>query len=61
MKLFDFSTLKSTQHKLSTNVLSGYVQVDRTTLLIAGKEVRTLDLLTLQVTSLPLLLTPGTM
>ena len=51
MQLYDFNSHKTTKH-------SGYIQVDRTTVLIVGKEVLTLDLLTLQITPLPPLLTP---
>ena len=58
MLLYDFNTQQTTKHQLPTDVSSGYVQVDRTTVLIVGKEVRALDLLTLKVTPLPPLLTP---
>ena len=58
MKLYDFTTKKTTSCSLPTAICSGYVQVDRTTVLIVGEPVITLDLLTLQVTPLPSLLTP---
>ena len=58
MELYDFTTQKATQHQLPFEVWSGYVQVDRTTVLIVGQEVRTLDLLTLHTTPLAPLLTP---
>ena len=58
MQLYDLNTHKTTQHRLHVYVFSGYVQVDRTTVLIVGEEVLTLDLLTLQTTPLPALLTP---
>lgn len=55
---YDFNTQKTSQHQLPTSVWSGYVHVDRTTVLIVGEQVETLDLLTLQVTPLAPLLTP---
>ena len=60
VELYDFNTHKTAQHILPTMVLSGYVQVDRdkSTVLIVGEEVRTLDLLTLHITPLASLLTP---
>ena len=58
MEIYDFNTNNSTPHTLSISVCSGYVQVDRTTVLIVGKKVRTLDLLTLQITRLAPLRTP---
>ena len=59
MEVYDFSTHIITKHQcLPTEVRSGYIQVDKTTVLIIGKKVKTLDLLTLQVTSLVPLLTP---
>ena len=58
MQLYDFHTHNTTQHTLPIQVHSGYIQVDRTTVLIVGREVLTLDLLTLQITPLPSLLTP---
>ena len=58
MHLYDLKTGETTHHSLPMYVYSGYVQVDRTTVLIVGEQVRTLDLLTLQTTPLPPLLTP---
>ena len=58
MQLYDFNKHHTTEHTLPVDVYSGYIQVDRTTVLIVGKEVLTLDLLTLQVTPLASLLTP---
>ena len=58
MQLYDFDTTTSHEHRLPINVLSGYVQVDRNTVLIVGRLVRKLDLLTLQTTPLTSLLTP---
>ena len=58
IQLYDINTHNTTQPTLPGFVISGYVQVDRTTVLIVGQEVRTLDLLTLQTTPLPSLLTP---
>jgi len=58
MALYDFTTQETTCHGLSTWMFSGYIQVDKTTVLIVGKEVWTLDLLTLQTTPLAPLLTP---
>ena len=58
MELYDFNTQQTTKHKLPIEVDSGYVQVDRTTVLIVGKQVLTLDLLTLYITPRPSLLTP---
>ena len=58
MELYDFNTHKATQHQLPTCIWSGYIQVDRITVLIVGKQVMTLDLLTLQITPLASLSTP---
>jgi len=58
MELYDFHTHTTTQHILPIDVYSGYIQVDRTTVLIVGEEVLTMDLLSLQSTLLPPLLTP---
>ena len=55
--LYDFHTHKA-KRQLLFCVNSGYIQVDRTTVLVVGVEVKTLDLLTLQVTPLAPLLTP---
>ena len=58
LALYDFSTHNTTQHALPIDVRSGYIQVDRTTVLIVDYEVLTLDLLTLHITPLAPLLTP---
>jgi len=58
MELYDFHTHNITQRRIPFEIYSGYIQVDRTTVLIVGEEVWTLDLLTLQATPLPPLLTP---
>ena len=58
MDLYNFNTHQTTFHTLATKVRSGYIQADRNTVLIVGKEVRTLDLLTLQTTPRASLLTP---
>ena len=58
MQVYDFKTRKTTQHTLPIKAFSGYIPVDRTTVLLVGTEVLTLDLLTLHITPLPLLLTP---
>lgn len=50
MEVYDFNTHKATQHQLPTNVWSGYIQVDRSTVLIVGLQVMTLDIFTLQIT-----------
>lgn len=49
MELYDLNTQRTTKHRLPTEVYSGYLQ-NGTTVLVVGKEVLTLDLLTLQVT-----------
>ena len=54
----DFNTRKITKHHLPIEVYSGYVQVDRTSVLIVGREVLILNLLTLHITPLSPLLTP---
>ena len=58
MKMYNFNTNKTTQQQLPTVVESGYIHVDRTTVLILGKQVLTVDLFTLQITTLAPLLTP---
>jgi len=58
MMLYDFNTQQTSQQTLLVFVWSGYVQVDRATVLIVGREVLTLDLLTLQVTPMAPLNTP---
>ena len=51
----DFNTRETTTHRLPAYVLSGYIQiescelVDRTVVLIVGRVVMTLDLLTLKI------------
>ena len=57
-QLYDFKTHSTTYRHLPFHVQSGYIQVDRTTALIVGKEVLTLDILTLHTTPLAPLLTP---
>jgi len=57
MELHDFITHTTTPHQLPTIVQSGYIQVDRNTVLIVGYEVMKLDLLTFQATPLVPLLT----
>ena len=57
MQLYDFNTRKVTNHSLPVYVDSGYVEVDRSTVLVVGKEVLTLDVLTFQITTLAPLLT----
>ena len=59
MQLYDFNH-NTTHHTLPIDGWSGYVQVNRTTVLLVGKKVLTLDLLTLQITPLPPLLTSTT-
>jgi len=56
--LYDYHIHNTTEHTLPISVLSGYIQLYRTTVLIVGKEVLTLDLLTLHLASLSPLLTP---
>ena len=58
MELYDFNTHQTTKNPLPTCVRSGYVQVDRNTVLVVGTQVLILDLLTLQSTPLASLLTP---
>ena len=61
MELYDFNSHETTRHKFPTgaDAQSGYIQVDRTTVLVVGNPVQTLNLLTLQVTFLVPLLTPS--
>ena len=58
MRLYDFNTRKTAKRTLPVDVVSGYIQVDRTTVLIVGKHVMTLDLLTFEITRLSPLLKP---
>ena len=53
MELYDFKTNKTTRIRLPTEVHSGYIQVDKTTVLVVGERVLTLDIPTLQITPLP--------
>jgi len=58
MHLYNFSTHEITEYEIPLYVISGFIQVDRTTVLIVGEKVMTLDVLSLQVTPQAPLLNP---
>lgn len=58
LELYNLKTQQTTKHNLTTGTYGCCIQLDRTTLMIVDREVRTLNLVTFQMTTLSPLQTP---